>query len=90
MEVDVYDTYAQSKQGQTIHFDVLVPRGTSTDQAFAYAQKWLIEIGENAQGLDQLRCNFCHAEQAKSHVQTDIQKQGYHILQMEGCPKPVF
>ena len=90
MEVDVYDTYAKSKQGHTIHFDVLVPRGTGVDQAFAHAQKWLAEIGENAQGLDQSRCNFCHAEQARPHVQADIQKQGYHILQMEGCPKPVF
>ncbi len=90
MEVDVYDTYAKSKEEKIIHFDVLVPRGTSADQAFTYAQKWLTSIGESLQGLDQSRCNFCHVEQAKPNVQADIQKQGYHILQMEGCPKPVF
>ncbi|MEZ5814535.1 MAG: DUF2024 family protein [Alphaproteobacteria bacterium] len=89
MEVDVYDTYAQSAQGRMIHFDVLVPSGTSADQAFAYAKAWLEEIGENAQGLDQSRCNFCHVERARPHVQNDIQKQGYHILQMEGCPQSV-
>jgi hypothetical protein len=90
MEVDVYDTYAKSKQGHTIHFDVLVPRGTGADQAFAYAQKWLTEIGEDSQVLYQSRCNFCHAEQARPHVKADIQKQGYHILQMEGCPESIF
>lgn len=90
MQVDVYDTYARSAKGHIIHFDVLVPNGTDADQAFSYAKKWLTEIGENADALDQSRCNFCHVEQAKPNVQDDIQKQGYHILQLEGCPQPVI
>ena len=90
MKVDVYDTYAKSNQGHIIHFDVLIPSGTNADQALIYAQKWLVQIGENAKALDQSRCNFCHTEKANLDAQADIQKQGYHILQMEGSPKPVF
>ncbi len=89
MEVDVYDTYARSSDGQIIHFDVLVPRGTDGDTAFAFAKKWLEDIGENSKDLDQSRCRFCHAEKARSEVEKDIQAQGYYILQLEGCPQPI-
>lgn len=87
MEVDVYDTYAKSHEGRVLHFDVLVPRGVSGDKALFFAKKWLEEIGENAEGLDQSRCQFCHSEKAHIRVEKDIQNQGYHILQMEGCPQ---
>lgn len=89
MEVDVYDTYTKSNQGQTIHFDVLVPKGTDANQAFEYAKTWLAEIGEDAEQLSQSRCRFCHSEPAQSHVQKDIQNNGFHILQMEGCPNSI-
>lgn len=85
MKIDVYDTYAKSKQGHIMHFDVLVPHGTSPNQAFAYAQEWLIETDEDAQGLDQSRCNFCHSENSHPEIQALIHKRGYYILKMEGC-----
>ena len=90
MKVDVYDTYAQSSAGQVIHFDVLVPHGADADSAFAYAQAWLSEIGEDGEKLSQSRCNFCHSEQARPDVQRDIEGKGYYILQLEGCPNPAF
>ena len=86
MKVDVYDTYTQSLKGHTMHFDVLVPEGTSPDNAFMYAKEWLEKIGENSKDLNQELCNFCHTELARSNVEHDIQNNGYHILQMEGCP----
>lgn len=86
MKVDVYDTYAQSRKGQTLHFDVLVPEGIGSDTAFKYAQEWLEKIGEDSKSLRQERCNFCHSELARSNVEHDINRSGYHILQMQGCP----
>ncbi len=89
MEVDVYDTYARSSTGGVIHFDVLVPKGTAADKAFAWGREWLASIGEKAESLEQRHCRFCHSEKARSNVEKDIREQGYHILQMEGCPDSV-
>lgn len=89
MQIDVYDTYATSKQGAVIHFDVFVERGTGGDKAFEYARKWLAGIGEDPQKLDQSHCRYCHSEHANPVVQGTIKKNGYYILQMEGCPEPV-
>jgi Domain of unknown function (DUF2024) len=39
MKVDVYDTYATSKTGQTIHFDVLLASPSQASQAYDSAVK---------------------------------------------------
>jgi hypothetical protein len=90
MKIAVYDTYAQSKNGHVIHFDVFVKEGTSNDLAFEFAQKFLKEIGEEENALKQSQCNFCHTEQANPTIQQQLQENGYAILQMEGCPKPIL
>ena len=89
MKVDVYDTYAPSKNGHIIHFDVLVPHGTDAKTAFRFAQDWLASVGEDGHGLSQNRCRFCHSEPAGPDVQQAIAAAGFYILQMEGCPQPV-
>ena len=38
MEIDVYDTFASSKKGNTIHFDVLLPSGGKKEDASKYAR----------------------------------------------------
>lgn len=88
MNIDVYDTYATSKTGMTIHFDVFLPSGSSKETALRYAHAFLESIGETAGALKSERCNFCHTEQAQPVVKAEIAKVGYYILQMEGCPKP--
>lgn len=87
MKVDVYDTYATSVDGSTIHFDVLVPAGTSEEIAFRFAKEWLSRVGLSQAELKQSRCNFCHTESASQHIIANIDADGYHILRMEGCPK---
>jgi Domain of unknown function (DUF2024) len=87
MKVDVFDTYARSGNGKTIHFDVLVPTGTEADTAFGFAVQWLKDVGLVDAELMQSRCNFCHTENAGPNVISDIEREGYHILRMEGCPK---
>lgn len=88
MKIDVYDTYATSKKGKTIHFDVLMPNGGSKKAALQYARTFLASIGEEADALKSERCNFCHTENAHPVVEAEIAKSGHYILQMEGCPKP--
>lgn len=88
MRVDVYDTYASSKAGHTIHFDVLLLSPSEASKAYEYAVKWLGDIGEKDAKLSQSRCTYCHSENASTAVIADIESNGFHILQMEGCPNP--
>jgi len=88
MDIDVYDTYATSKVGKTIHFDVFLPSGGSKEDALKYATTFLESIGEVAGALKSERCNFCHTEPAHPVVEAHITKSGHYILQMEGCPNP--
>ncbi len=89
MRIDVYDSYAKSRQGALMHFDVFVPSGASSEQALLYGKQWLESIGESAAGLSQSPCHFCHSEIANPEVQHAVKSDGYFILQMEGCPAPV-
>ena len=89
MQVDVYDSYAQKSDNQTIHFDVLVESRTPKEKAFEYGKRWLSTIDELPESLSQSRCNYCHTEEANQEVQKSIQEKGYYILQMEGCPNPI-
>jgi hypothetical protein len=88
MNIDVYDTYATSKAGKTIHFDVFLPSGGDKETALRYAQAFLQSIGETPEALRSERCNFCHTERASPVVEAEIAKSGHYILQMEGCPNP--
>ncbi len=88
MKIDVYDSFAKSNQGRLMHFDVFVATETIADHALAYGQQWLESVGEQAAGLQQSRCNFCHSEIANPEVANHIKNHGFFILQMEGCPAP--
>lgn len=88
MKIDVYDTYATSKAGKTLHFDVFLLSGGSKENAVKYARAFLESIGEAADALKSERCNFCHSENAPPFVEAEIAKSGHYILQMEGCPNP--
>ena len=60
MKIDVYDTFASSKKGNTTHFDVLLPSGGKKDDASKNASVFLEKIGEASEALDS--CKFCHLE----------------------------
>ena len=89
MKTAVYDTYYTSSSGKLLHFDVLVEHGVSQDEALKYARTWLDSIGESGEGLRQEKCNYCHSEHTPEAVRSEIENQGFYILQMEGCPEPV-
>lgn len=88
MKIDVYDTYATSKEGKTIHFDVFLPTGGDQETALDFAKVFLKTIDESADAVTSERCNFCHSEAASPLVKQTIKEQGHYILQMEGCPNP--
>lgn len=84
--VHVYYVWAKSAAGRTIHFDVLLP---VQDAALALqsAQAWLTSIGEENASVSAQTCSFCHTEAtAPPAMAEDIQRQGYAIFKMEGCP----
>lgn len=88
MKIDVFDTYAHTVSGSVLHFDVLLPNGTPKEQALRYAQSFLASIGLKEARLATVRCDFCHSEAATPHIREAVEKDGYFILQMEGCPNP--
>ena len=88
MKIDVYDTYATSQNGKTIHFDVLLPNGEGKEKAVVFAREFLESIGESSDALKQERCNYCHSENAHAQLKEYIAEYGHYILQMENCPNP--
>lgn len=86
MQCAVYDTYVRKKDGNIMHFDVVVEAKTPHEKAVEYGKKYLKTIGEGEQKMTQEECQFCHIQQAPHTIETDIQSNGYYIQKMEGCP----
>ena len=90
MKVDVYDTWATGADGGTIHFDVLLESNKHEDAAgtaYRWAKDYLASINASDAKLEQRECAFCHQENARPNVAADVERQGYHIIPMEGCPR---
>jgi hypothetical protein len=87
MKIDVYDTYLKGRNGELVHFDVFVPMDTPKEKAFKAAKTWLSSVDLNANDLKQDLCAFCHSEIANPEVHRVIEREGFYILQMEGCPE---
>ena len=85
MEIDVYDTFASSKKGNTIHFDLLLPSGGKKDDASKYARVFLEKIDESSEALES--CKFCHSEKADAEVGKHLKPNRYYIVQIDDCPE---
>ncbi|WP_033956433.1 DUF2024 family protein [Psychroserpens jangbogonensis] len=86
MEVAVWDTYVQRKDGKTMHFDVLVPSDfNNEEQILGYGNSYLSNKNFETLKLTTELCNFCHIETAPKSVIDDISKKGYSIIEMENC-----
>ncbi len=86
MKVAVFDTYVPKKDGQTMHFDILVAEGTDEAKVFTYGLEYLASVDQEGQPLSTTECRFCHIEQAEPAIETEIGNSGYYILKMENCP----
>lgn len=85
MEVHVYDTYVEAKDGHTMHFDVIT-NVKDHKKAIDYAKAWLKSVGQDKAKVTSEECQFCHTQGAPEKVEADINKNGYYIQKMEGCP----
>lgn len=85
MDVHVYDTYVKAKDGHTMHFDVITDK-KDHDKAIEYAKQWLSTVGEGEAAVTMEECQFCHTQGAPEPVAQEIQKSGFFIQKMEGCP----
>ncbi len=85
MEIHVYDTYVEAKDGHTMHFDVITSE-KDHDKAIEFAKKWLSSIGEGESSVTTEECQFCHSQGAPEPVSQEIEKNGFFIQKMEGCP----
>ena len=51
MEIEVYDTYAQSENSSKIHFDVMLPIGDDEPTAKKKAKEFVEKISENTRPI---------------------------------------
>lgn len=85
MEIHVYDTYVKARDQHIMHFDVFMAE-KDDQKAIQYAKQWLNSIGEEEAEVSNEECRFCHSQKAPEEVVDAINRQGYYIYQMEGCP----
>jgi hypothetical protein len=85
MQVAVFDTYVTKKDGQIMHFDIVVPTGTDESKVFEFGKTYLKKKNQDGQAISSRECQFCHIEHLQAYMEKDIQKQGYYILEMQGC-----
>ena len=84
--VRVWDTYVTRKDGTRMHFDIIAPKEVvDPEQIYRYGQTYLASKGEGGQRLAAEECRFCHIELLRPAWQADIDRQGFFIIEMEGC-----
>ena len=86
MKVNVWDTYVTRKNGQIMHFDILVPvEVDDADTIYSYGKQYLKSKDEEGQPLTSKQCRLCHAESIRPQWEKDIEMNGFFIIEMEGC-----
>lgn len=82
----VFDTYAKTSKGQTMHFDVVIDE-QDQQKALNSAKEWLKSIGREDATVAPENCYFCHSVEAPAELRQQLNDQGYAIYKLEGCPK---
>jgi hypothetical protein len=82
----VFDTYAKTADGRKLHFNVVLDE-EDQQKAINYAKHWLTSINLEDAVVTPENCYFYHSVEAPAAMRADIEKQGYAIYKMEGCPK---
>lgn len=90
MKIDVFDTYVTQSNGERMHFDVFIPKGSEKESATIFAMQWLKSIGLEVETIRLESCEYCHSAQVSAEVEQTISDQDFAFLQMEGCPSPAF
>lgn len=82
----VFDTYAKTAQHKTLHFNVILDE-QDQQKALAYAKHWLATIGFDDAEVTSGNCYLYHSIETPAVFRSDIDRQGYAVYKMEGCPK---
>ena len=82
----VFDTYARTRKGTVMHFDVVLDENDQ-QKAIKCAKLWLSSIGQDDTTVTAENCYFCHSTEAPPELRQQIDELGYAIYKMEGCPK---
>ncbi|MEY3761249.1 MAG: hypothetical protein RIR39_2740 [Pseudomonadota bacterium] len=82
----VFDTYAKTGKGKILHFYVVIDE-QDQQKALNCTKEWLKTIDEKAATVTSENCYFCHSLEAPTELRQQINKQGYAIYKLEGCPK---
>lgn len=82
----VFDTYAKTAKNKKLHFNVVLDE-EDQQQAMLYAKHWLASIGLDDAVVTPENCYFYHSLEAPAALRAQIDRQGYAIYKMEGCPK---
>ena len=86
MDFHVFDTYVKSKDGHTMHFDIITDK-KETEKAISFAKSWLNSIGEDTAKITSEECKFCHTQSVHDEIEVEIMTNGYFVSKMEGCPE---
>jgi len=81
----VFDTVAKTVKGKIIHFNVVLDE-PDQEKALVYARAWLAEIGFADAVVTPENCYFYHSLEVSLAMRQEIDRQGYAIYKMEGCP----
>ncbi|MBR9852961.1 MAG: DUF2024 family protein [Algicola sp.] len=86
MRVAVWDTYVTKRDGNVMHFDIIVPEDINDPTIiYGYGKAYLRSKGQDGQALTSKECRLCHMETVKNEWEKEIKEKGYYILEMENC-----
>ncbi len=86
MKISVWDTYVKKEDGNTMHFDILVPTNVTDEQTiFNFGMHYLKTKSFKTNSLSANECRLCHIEQATEDMIISINANGYAIIEMENC-----
>lgn len=81
----VFDTFATTQNGRIMHFDVVIDE-LDQKKALSAAQDWLVSIGEVETTVRSHSCTFCHTVSNHHDLNELVERKGYAIIKLEGCP----
>jgi len=83
----MYSTLTQKPhKAKKLHFNVILDE-QDQQKALSCARQWLAGIGLEDAVVTPENCYFYHSLEAPVAMRADIDKKGYAIYKMEGCPK---
>ncbi len=86
MKISVWDTYVKREDGNTMHFDILVPSEVTDEQSiFNFGRQYLNTKWFQTHQLTAKECRFCHVEQATEVMIATIEAKGFFIIEIENC-----